>query len=421
MAAECNFFGVSSVIRSTSRAARPASPSAKSHDSAGGGTSMMMPPGLQHMQQLIQHQLSPAQFQNFFQQQGLLMQQQQHQLAELSKKQTEDAVRQLQEQLQITMYQQTQVAHDKSKSAALSLHHSQLMQQMHMLQQRYLLHQAGMAQPPVTSAGLSVSEAGGASWTDKASDRRSDGSSPPYSSSRSPPPLQPLAGANGLLPALTNGRWDTRNGTDEERHAPPPPPPPPAEEEDLAAKTGPLFSNGICNWPGCEAACPDRPAFLKHLNSEHRLDDRSTAHVRVQMQVVQQMETNLAKEKARLSAMMAHLHMTRERIEEAKTEPPMGTSLPQVTAAMFPTSAPPGQLLSGNPFLRTAMLHGHQPPPPPPPPSSLPPAGRRRVTDKPISASEYRGSQTNPYQSQTNPSQPVSIEGRRRVTGREGE
>ena len=37
---------------------------------------MMMPPGLQHMQQLIQHQLSPAQVQTFFQQQGLLMQQQ---------------------------------------------------------------------------------------------------------------------------------------------------------------------------------------------------------------------------------------------------------------------------------------------------------------------------------------------------------
>ena len=33
------------------------------------------------------------------------------------------------------------------------------------------------------------------------------------------------------------------------------------------------------------------------------------------------MENNLAKEKARLSAMMAHLHMTRERIEEAKPEP----------------------------------------------------------------------------------------------------
>ena len=65
----------------------------------------------------------------------------------------------------------------------------------------------------------------------------------------------------------------------------------------------------------------------------------------------------------------------------------MAATLPQVSAAMFPASAPPGQLLSGNPFLRTAILHGHQPPPPPP---SLPPAARRRVSDKPLSASEYR-------------------------------
>ncbi|XP_037087425.1 forkhead box protein P4-like [Pollicipes pollicipes] len=113
-----------------------------------------------------------------------------------------------------------------------------------------------------------------------------------------------------------------------------------------------------------------------HLNTEHRLDDRSTAHVRVQMQVVQQMETNLAKEKARLSAMMAHLHMTRERMEEVKTDPPMAPSLPQVSAAMFPTTTPPSQLLSGNPFLRTAMLHA-------PARASIGPS-RRRVNDKPM-------------------------------------
>ena len=74
MASLCRFPQATSVIRSTSRAAvvRPASP--KSHDAAGGTT--MMPPGLQHVQQLIQQQLSPAQVQTFLQQQGLLMQQQ---------------------------------------------------------------------------------------------------------------------------------------------------------------------------------------------------------------------------------------------------------------------------------------------------------------------------------------------------------
>lgn len=49
--------------------------------------------------------------------------------------------------------------------------------------------------------------------------------------------------------------------------------------------------------------------FLKHLNNEHALDDRSTAQCRVQMQVVQQLEIQLSKETERLQAMMAHLHM----------------------------------------------------------------------------------------------------------------
>lgn len=48
----------------------------------------------------------------------------------------------------------------------------------------------------------------------------------------------------------------------------------------------------------------------RHLNSEHQLDDRNTAQVRVQMQVVTQLEGNLQKEKERLHAMMSHLHMT---------------------------------------------------------------------------------------------------------------
>uniref|UniRef100_A0A3P9MC87 Fork-head domain-containing protein n=1 Tax=Oryzias latipes TaxID=8090 RepID=A0A3P9MC87_ORYLA len=48
-------------------------------------------------------------------------------------------------------------------------------------------------------------------------------------------------------------------------------------------------------------------ATFKHLNSEHTLDDKSTAQCRVQMQVVQQLELQLKKDKERLQAMMAHL------------------------------------------------------------------------------------------------------------------
>ncbi|RWS32038.1 forkhead box protein P1-like isoform X4 [Leptotrombidium deliense] len=69
-----------------------------------------------------------------------------------------------------------------------------------------------------------------------------------------------------------------------------------------------LYGNGVCKWPGCETSCADYSTFVKHLNIEHGLDDRSTAQARVQMQVVQQLELQINKEKERLSAMMQHLH-----------------------------------------------------------------------------------------------------------------
>ena len=70
-----------------------------------------------------------------------------------------------------------------------------------------------------------------------------------------------------------------------------------------------LYSQGICKWPGCESQMDDFPSFLKHLNQEHGLDDRSAAQTRVQMQVVQQLELQLQKEKERMSAMISHLHV----------------------------------------------------------------------------------------------------------------
>lgn len=52
--------------------------------------------------------------------------------------------------------------------------------------------------------------------------------------------------------------------------------------------------------------------FHRHLNTEHILDDRSTAQARVQMQVVSQLELQLQKERDRLQAMMHHLHMSKQ-------------------------------------------------------------------------------------------------------------
>jgi len=59
--------------------------------------------------------------------------------------------------------------------------------------------------------------------------------------------------------------------------------------------------------------------LYRHLNTEHTLDDRSTAQARVQMQVVSQLELQLQKERDRLQAMMHHLHMSKQ---QASPEPP---------------------------------------------------------------------------------------------------
>ncbi|XP_036334929.1 uncharacterized protein LOC118745560 isoform X2 [Rhagoletis pomonella] len=82
----------------------------------------------------------------------------------------------------------------------------------------------------------------------------------------------------------------------------------------------PLFAQGICHWPGCELALNDFTAFVKHLNTEHNLDERSTAQARVQMQVVSQLEIHLQKERDRLQAMMHHLYLTKHLLDPDKID-----------------------------------------------------------------------------------------------------
>lgn len=109
---------------------------------------------------------------------------------------------------------------------------------------------------------------------------------------------------------------------------------------DINQKYHPLFDHGMCKWPGCEMVFDDFQLFTKyvtpntfycftfggfllpfyinllfkhrHLNMEHCLDDRTTAQARVQMQVVNQLEIHLQKERERLQAMMQHLHLTKQ-------------------------------------------------------------------------------------------------------------
>lgn len=73
-----------------------------------------------------------------------------------------------------------------------------------------------------------------------------------------------------------------------------------------------LFSNGSCKWPLCDQPMPDYRSFLQHLSNEHQLDDRSTAQARIQLEMVQQLESNLSKEQKVLQAMVHHLQAQKE-------------------------------------------------------------------------------------------------------------
>uniref|UniRef100_A0A9J7YCL0 Forkhead box P2 n=1 Tax=Cyprinus carpio carpio TaxID=630221 RepID=A0A9J7YCL0_CYPCA len=139
------------------------------------------------------------------------------------------------------------------------------------------------------------------------------------SNPKASPPITHHGISNGQSPALNNRR-----------------------ESSLHEETGAshsLYGHGVCKWPGCESICDDFGQFLKHLNSEHALDDRSTAQCRVQMQVVQQLEIQLSKERERLQAMMAHLHM---RPSEPKPSPKPLNLVSSVTMSKnLPSISPP--------------------------------------------------------------------------------
>ncbi|CAG7830633.1 unnamed protein product [Allacma fusca] len=277
----------------------------------GNGNPMMIGPNIHQMQQLLQQQLlTPAQLQSLMQQQTLLFQQQQHhQLAEIGRKQLEQALSNLQEQLQLNLLQQSHLIQsgDKKKSSGalqqLATQQHQLMQQLQLTQRQYLIQQ-GLNIPSMVMSGGNggiVPEDLHNLWKEGQESAMNpaiqdvphqNGSSPKHSH-----------GPNGIFSGLS--RSDSINGLPAE-----------GEKGDALEKSisqqHPLYGHGVCKWPGCESVCDDFSAFLKHLNTEHTLDDRSTAQARVQMQVVSQLELQLAKERDRLQAMMQHLHMNKQ-------------------------------------------------------------------------------------------------------------
>ncbi|XP_076285125.1 forkhead box transcription factor P isoform X14 [Lasioglossum baleicum] len=325
---------------------------------------MMLSPvsGIHQMQQLLQqHILSPTQLQSFMQQHTLYLQQQQqqqhhqdssehasnqdrfgyfsslkdhqHQFAELGRKKLEQAIQQLQEQLQLNVIQQTHLLQtaDKKKASAplqqLALHQQRLIQQLQITQSQYLLQQGLGLQGHNPSSGLQAGE-GLPIW-------KTETPEVPESHQNSNV-SKPGSGLNGFLNSTVSSRRSEMNGTT------------PLDEKPLDVssndKTHPLYGHGVCKWPGCEVICEDYQAFLKHLNTEHTLDDRSTAQARVQMQVVSQLEIQLQKERDRLTAMMHHLHVAKQM---ASPEPPKssesstGSSVPKLNLSTALMSQPP--------------------------------------------------------------------------------
>nr|XP_046198750.1 forkhead box protein P1-B isoform X3 [Oncorhynchus gorbuscha] len=304
----------------------------------------------QRMQQILQQQvLSPQQLQVLLQQQQALMLQQQ-QLQEFYKKQ--------QEQLHLQLLQQ-QHAGTQSKEQqqqAQRLAFQQQLMQVQQLQQQHLLNlqrqglltiQPGQTTLPLHSLTQGMIPAELQQLWKEVTNVKEENSSSNNSSHRgldlsSPqPPKNPLLNQH----ASTNGQYMShslkREGStlDDHHHS---------------HHSHPLYGHGVCKWPGCEAVFEDFQSFLKHLNNEHALDDRSTAQCRVQMQVVQQLELQLAKDKERLQAMMTHLHV--KSTEPKPTPQPLNLVSNVTLSKTAPPEASPPLSLPQTPTTPTAPL-----------------------------------------------------------------
>ncbi|KAF7229057.1 forkhead box protein P2 isoform X1 [Nothobranchius furzeri] len=328
----------------------------------------------QQMQQILQQQvLSPQQLQALLQQQQAVMLQQQH-LQEFYKKQQEQLHLQLLQQqhpgkqVKEQQQQQQQLAAQQLVFQQQLLQMQQLQQQQHLLnmQRQGLLSLPGPAPGQAALPGQTLPPPGGLSpaelqqlWKDVTGggghsiedngikhsssgtgtctgvgggglDLSTNNSSSTTSSSnpaKASPPISHHSMTNGQSPALNHRRERER---ERERES---------SLHEEGGGTHPLYGHGVCKWPGCETMCEDFGQFLKHLNSEHALDDRSTAQCRVQMQVVQQLEIQLSKERERLQAMMTHLHM---RPSEPKSSPKPLNLVSSVTMSKnLPSASPP--------------------------------------------------------------------------------
>uniref|UniRef100_UPI00358E4D40 forkhead box protein P1-like n=1 Tax=Myxine glutinosa TaxID=7769 RepID=UPI00358E4D40 len=279
----------------------------------------MLGPHLQLQQFLQQPLLTTQQLQTFLQQQQALGLQQLQQLYKQQQQQQE------QEQLRLQVLQQQEQASKKLVEPILQL--QVLQQHVYNLQQQALA-QGLLPHDMWKDTKKGPGEGGTSTHTDDtvvsppASKNCVQELYGPQDFATTPPVPVSNFGRPSSAPITStglNGRpasWKTI--------------PSPVDVE----KTHPLFGHGVCKWPGCDALNEDFGQFLRHLNSEHALDDRSTAQCRVQLQVVQQLETQLFKEKERLGAMMKHLMVT----SSEKKPAPQPMNIASATIVSRPTS-----------------------------------------------------------------------------------
>uniref|UniRef100_A0A665VZF5 Forkhead box P4 n=1 Tax=Echeneis naucrates TaxID=173247 RepID=A0A665VZF5_ECHNA len=268
------------------------------------------------------------------------------------------------QQQQALMLQQVRLTHTHSgwilsKASSKQLAFQQQLIQMQQLQQQHILNlqRQGLVPLQPTAAMQSLQQAmcpsdlqqlwkevSGVPSSEEAL-KQAEGLDLSTNSSNSTSAFPKAASAHIPLHSLPNGQSHTPKRDSHEEHA----------------GSHPLYGHGECKWPGCEALCEDMGQFIKHLNNEHALDDRSTAQCRVQMQVVQQLEIQLAKESERLQAMMTHLHM---RPSEPKPfNQPVSTHCDAYPEGLPhpPTSAatPITPLRQGPSVISSSSLHTH--------------------------------------------------------------
>eukprot|EP00063_Salmo_salar_P027209 XP_014002044.1 PREDICTED: forkhead box protein P1-B-like isoform X3 [Salmo salar] len=311
--------------------------------------SMMTPPVETPQQTLKQQQvLNPQQIQALLQQQKALMLHQQH-IQDLCQKQ--------QDQFNAQLLQQK---HAEKSGPELAAQHMAIQQQLLQVQQQHLLslQRQGLLSvlpsiSPSAAQGLMKGCENGTSL---------------------------LSGGENLATLqknLLHSQQSTTNGNHpsqilKKKDSGP--------VDNHTQNTHPLYGHGMCKWSGCEAVFGDFQVFLKHLNSEHALDDKSTAQCRVQMQVVQQLELQLKKDKERLQAMMSHLKSSEQK---SKPATPTGNLVPNVSFSQvtFPKVLPSMSLSQSATAPSTPLT-------PPPTSSILPPhtlltvsPGRRWYSD----------------------------------------